>query len=351
MLTFYHHAHIRHDPGVLLQPEGGSHAYYSEVAERGLILRRAMESASVGPILAPRDFGMAPLQSVHSHELLTLLQAAYDRMVDEVHGGAHHPRVVLPETFAVRLRRDHSPRSIWAHLGFHCYDTSSPIFVDTWQAVYWSAQTALSAAASVADGQPVAYALCRPPGHHASSDMFGGFCYVNNLAIAAQWLVERGQRVAILDIDYHHGNGTQEIFYQRDDVLTVSLHADPHVEYPFFWGHEEERGAGVGLGFNVNLALPKGTDTIAYLTVLDGALYRIHQFAPDTLLVSLGLDTYKDDPVGGFALETESYTAIGRRLAGLGMPMVVVQEGGYYLPALADNLVAFFGGLLAVRAE
>lgn len=351
MLTFYHHGHIRHDPGVLPQPEGGSHAYYSEVAERGIILRQAIESAAIGPILPPREFGMAPLQSVHSPELLELLQTAYDRMVHEEQRGAHPPRVVLPETFAVRQQRDRSPRSIWAHLGFYCYDTSSPIFVDTWQAVYWAAQTALSAAASVADGQPVAYALCRPPGHHASSDMFGGFCYTNNVAIAAQWLTERGQQVAILDIDYHHGNGTQEVFYRRDDVLTLSLHADPHVEYPFFWGYEEERGAGAGLGFNLNLALPKGTAAVAYLTALDGALDRIRQFAPDTLLVSLGLDTYKDDPVGGFMLETESYTAIGRRLARLDLPTMVVQEGGYYLPALADNLTAFFAGLLEARAE
>ncbi len=346
MQTFYYPDHVLHDPGVLPQPEGGSHAYYSEVSQRGLLLFEAIERANRGALTEPNDFGMASLQAVHSEQLLSLLQTAYERMVNEVHGGAHRPRVVLPETFAVRQRRDQAPRSIWAHLGFHCYDTSSPIFEETWRTVYWAAQTALSAAEAVHRGESAAYALCRPPGHHASADMFGGFCYLNNVAIAAHWLTTQGQRAAVLDIDYHHGNGTQEIFYRRDDVFTVSLHADPHVEYPFFWGYENEQGQGPGDGYNLNLALPKGTGEATYLAALDQALREIRTFAPNTLLVSLGLDTYKNDPVGGFALETESYVRIGARIAALGLPTVVVQEGGYDLPTLQQNLIAFLRGLL-----
>ena len=346
MLTYYTPLHTLHDPGVLPQPEGGSHNYYSEVAARGLILRDAVQAAGFGPILPPDDFGTAPLEAVHTPALLALLQTAYERMVHEVHGGAHQPRVVLPETFAVRRRAGAVPRSIWAHLGFHCYDTSSPIFARTWDAVYAAAQVALSAAQAVARGERVAYALCRPPGHHAGPDMFGGFCYVNNAAVAAQWLLGRGARVALLDVDYHHGNGTQDIFYARPDVLNVSIHADPHVEYPYFWGLAEESGAHGGAGANLNLPLARGTDEGAYLAALDDALAAVRNFGADALVLSLGLDTYKDDPVGGFLLETASYTRIGARLARLGLPTVVVQEGGYYLPALGQNVVAFFTGLI-----
>lgn len=345
MHTFYSPHHLLHDPAVLPQPEGGSHNYYSEVAQRGLIIRRAVEEAALGPILEPANRGLEPLLAVHDAEMLTLLRTAWERMVHEEHGGNHHPRVVLPETFAVRHNATQAPRSVWAHLGFYCYDTSSPLFADTWQAAYWAAQTALAAAAAVHAGATTAYALCRPPGHHAAGALFGGFCYVNNAAVAAQWLADQGRRVAILDIDYHHGNGTQEIFYRRDDLLTISLHADPHADYPYFWGHADERGAGAGEECNLNLPLARGTDEAGFLPALDAAQARLRQWAPDTLVLSLGVDTYRDDPVGGFLLETESFARIGARIARLGLPVVVIQEGGYALPALGQNVVAFLRGL------
>jgi acetoin utilization deacetylase AcuC-like enzyme len=349
MLTYYSPLHTLHDPGVLPQPEGGSHNYYSEVAARGLVLRDAVQAANFGPILPPEDFGMAPLEAVHTPALLALLQSAYARVAREEHGGHHLPRVVLPETFAVGRRDALPPRSVRAQLGFHCYDTSSPLFARTWDAVYAAAQVALSAAQAVARGERsdrVVYALCRPPGHHAGPDLFGGFCYVNNAAVAAQWLAGQGARVALLDVDYHHGNGTQELFYARADVLTASIHADPHDEYPYFWGLAEESGAQDGAGANLNLPLPRGTDEAAYLAALDRALAAVRGFGADALVLSLGLDTYKDDPVGGFLLETASYARMGARVARLALPTVVVQEGGYYLPKLGENVVAFFEGLI-----
>jgi len=346
MRTFWTPHHALHDPGVLPQPEGGSHNYYSEVAERGEIILDALRLAHLGPIVEATDRGMAQIERVHSAALVNVLRTAYDRMVHEVHGGKHHPRVVLPETFAVRRNLEAAPCSIWAHLGYHCYDTSSPIFMQTWDAVYWAAQTALAGAQALLDGEGVAYALSRPPGHHAGRDMFGGFCYLNNAAIAATLLTDAGARVAVVDVDYHHGNGTQEIFYARDDVLTVSLHVDPHLEYPYFWGHAEERGSGVGEGWNLNLPLPLGCDEGAYLAALDDALRVVRSFGPDCVVVSLGVDTFVGDPVGGFNLTEGSFPPIGARFHALGLPTLVVQEGGYALAALGRNVVGFLRGVL-----
>lgn len=331
---------------MLRQPEGGSHNYYSEVARRASLIAEALEASGLAALDAPVDMGREPLAAAHSVELLSLIEHAYERMVHEVHGGGHQPRVVLPETFAVRHAGNHVPRSIWAHLGFFCYDTSSPIFEGTWQAVYWSAQAALNAANVVVKGESLAYALCRPPGHHASRDMFGGFCYLNNAAIAAQWLCGQGARVAVLDIDYHHGNGTQEIFYRRADVRTISIHVDPHVDYPYFWGHADEVGTGQGLGSNLNLPLARGAGEAEYLVALDQAVVNLRAFDPDILVLSLGVDTYQGDPVGGFLLDTPSFARIGARLAGLRKPIVAVQEGGYALAELGANVVSLLRGLV-----
>ncbi len=346
MRTFYAEQHRLHDPGLLPQPEGGSHNYYSEVARRGLLLRAAVADANLGPIDAPTDWGLDPILAVHDPEMVTLLRTAHTRMLHEEHGGLRVPRVVLPETFAVRLRPARPPRSVWAHLGYYCFDTSSPLFARTWDAAYWAAQCALCAAQEVAAGARAAYALCRPPGHHAAADLFGGFCYLNNAAIAAQWLAGQGARVAVLDVDYHHGNGTQAIFYHRPDVLTLSLHVDPHADYPYFWGHADESGSGAGEGFNCNLPLPHGTQEAEYLHALDAALGRVRAFAPDCLLLSLGVDTYRDDPVGGFLLEAGSFRRVGAAVDSLHIPTVVVQEGGYALDALGPNVVSVLRGLL-----
>jgi acetoin utilization deacetylase AcuC-like enzyme len=204
--------------------------------------------------------------------------------------------------------------------------------------------TAAQGAAEILQGDGVCYALARPPGHHAAKDLAGGFCYLNNCAIGAEMLRSRFARVAILDIDVHHGNGTQEIFYDRGDVLTVSLHADPMRFYPFFWGHAVERGEGAGLGANYNLPLPRGTNDETYLQALERALARIRAFAPGALVVALGLDAFEGDPFQGLAITTGGFERIAERIAGLQVPTLIVQEGGYLCDGLGDNLTAFLRG-------
>ena len=238
------------------------------------------------------------------------------------------------------------PSSAAGQAGFHQTDTSCPIAAGTWQSAHWSAQSALSAADGVLGGERTVYALCRPPGHHDFGDLAGGFCFFNNAAIAAQALLRAGRRPAILDVDVHHGNGTQGIFYRRRDVLTVSIHADPARFYPFYWGHAAERGEDEGMGYNFNLPLPRGTVTEDYLVALDLALDRIRSFGADVLVLALGLDAHKDDPLAGLSLETEDFRRIGARLSQLSVPMVLIQEGGYPTEALGANLSAFLEGFL-----
>jgi len=194
-------------------------------------------------------------------------------------------------------------------------------------------------------GERAAFALCRPPGHHAGRDYLGGYCYLNNAAIAAEAATAAGRRVAILDIDYHHGNGTQDIFYVRGDLLFVSIHADPRTDYPYYWGHADETGDGDGEGATLNLPLPRGADLAAYLPALGTALARIAAFAPDLLVVSYGADTFTGDPISHFRLETRDYADLGRRIAGLGLPVLTVMEGGYAVDALGANVASFLEGL------
>jgi acetoin utilization deacetylase AcuC-like enzyme len=248
-------------------------------------------------------------------------------------------------------RRDGAyPASAVGQAGFHLADTSCPIAAETWRSALASAHSAVHGAQQLLDGASACYALARPPGHHAARDFAAGFCYLNNTAAAAQKLRGRFDRVAVLDIDVHHGNGTQDIFYHRPDVLTVSIHADPVRFYPFFWGHASERGAGPGMGYNLNLPLPRGTEDSGYLQALDQALARISAFAPQALVVALGLDAYAGDPFKGLAVSTAGFGKIAGAIASLGLPTLLVQEGGYLCPALGENLASFLDGFAATGA-
>jgi len=327
---FYDPRHAAHDP------QAGF-----ERARRGALIHAALQAAGLGPFVTPADWGLDPLTAVHTPALIHLLQTAHARMAAA--GG--NPVAAAPTCFAVRHLGRGAPDDVWAQLGYFCSDTTTPILAGTWPAAYGAAQVALSAARALVDGAACAYALCRPPGHHAYADLFGGYCYLNNAAIAAQWLAQQGRRVAILDVDYHHGNGTQAIFYARADVFFCSLHADPAAEYPFYAGYAGERGEGAGEGYTLNLPLPQGTAEPAYLAALAQALEAVARFAPDALLISLGLDTAVGDPEGGFLLTTASFAQIGARVAALGAPTLVVQEGGYLLPQLGENVAAFLGAM------
>lgn len=288
---------------------------------------------------APDDAGIGPIAALHSPEYLTFLRTIYTRWQHIDGGGAE----VIPNIHPAN-RTDSYPKSAVGQAGFHQADTACPIASGTWEAAYWSAQTAIAGADLLLAGEQGAYALSRPPGHHAFGDLAGGFCFLNNSGIAAQRLLAGGRRVAILDVDVHHGNGTQGIFYNRDDVLTVSIHADPERFYPFFWGQAHERGAGAGLGYNLNLPLPRGTGDDAYLATLDIALTRIAEFGADVVVVALGLDAFIDDPFKGLAITTAGFGRITGAIAGLSLPCLFVQEGGYICDALGDNLTSALAG-------
>ena len=296
--------------------------------------------AAIGATEAPSDHGEAPLLRVHPREYLDFVKSAFaDWRAAGRDGDA------IPYTFPVARRRPLDLQRIDARLGRYSYDTSTPIAQGTWTASYWAAQTALSALEAVLGGERAAFALCRPPGHHCGADYSGGYCYLSNAAIAAEAALAAGKpRVAILDIDYHHGNGTQDVFYGRGDVFFASIHADPRTDYPFFWGHADEIGEGEGEGATLNLPLPRGTELAAFEAALGQALDRIAAFAPDLLIVSYGADTFEGDPISQFRLKTEDYPRLARRIASAGLPTLIVMEGGYAVDALGANVAAFLSG-------
>jgi acetoin utilization deacetylase AcuC-like enzyme len=338
MKAVFHEAQRAHDPKHFLS-SGAPKPNPEQPARVEALLGavRAMELETV----APPDHGLGPIAEIHTAEYLLFLQTIHERWQRIPDASAE----VIPNIHPDRRTASY-PRSAVGQAGYHQADTACPISAATWGSAYWSAQTALAAADLVLGGDACAYALCRPPGHHAFADLAGGFCFLNNTAIAAQACVRAGLRPAILDVDLHHGNGTQGIFYARADVLTVSIHADPERYYPFFWGHSHERGEGPGLGANLNLPIPRGTGDDGFLDALAGGLARIRAFAPDVLIVALGLDPFEGDPFGGLAVTTPGFARIGAAAAGLGLPSVIVQEGGYLCPELGANLQGFLGGFL-----
>ncbi|MEP4038605.1 histone deacetylase family protein [Pseudophaeobacter sp.] len=287
----------------------------------------------------PRDVGLGSIAAVHTAEYLTFLKNIYRRWQYIKDAGEE----VIPNIHPAN-RSDSYPKSATGQSGYHQADTACPIAKGTWEAAYWSAQSAIAGADHLREGGQSAYVLARPPGHHAFADMAGGFCFLNNSGIAAQRLAAAGMRPAIVDVDVHHGNGTQGIFYSRDDVLTVSLHADPDRFYPFFWGHAQERGEGAGLGYNLNLPLARGTDDEGFLKALDVALERVTLFGADVVVVALGLDASIDDPFQGLAVTKDGFARIGAAFAQLGLPVLFVQEGGYQSDSLGENLTRCLTG-------
>jgi acetoin utilization deacetylase AcuC-like enzyme/GNAT superfamily N-acetyltransferase len=252
---------------------------------------------------------------------------------------------VYPYVFPIR-NRARPPWDLAMRAGYYCIDTFTPLNGNAYVAARRAVDCALTAAATLLEGPRVAYALVRPPGHHAERRSFGGFCYLNSTAIAAHYLSSYGT-VAVLDLDYHHGNGTQDIFYQRSDVLTLSIHGHPHFAYPYFTGFADERGEGAGAGYNWNFPLAEAVDGPHYARVLDEACRRIEWFRPAFLVVALGLDTVRGDPTGSWSLRARDLEANGRRVGALGVPTLVVQEGGYSTRRLGTAARRFLSGLAA----
>jgi acetoin utilization deacetylase AcuC-like enzyme len=295
-------------------------------------------------VRVPPSIGNNVLQLVHTQQYLTFLETLRQRW-------GHVPQssdIPLPNVYAIQrdsLPPITVPEAVVGQAGYHLGDGACPVTEHTLAAAKASAACAAEAARLVMNGEPIVYALCRPPGHHAASDLAAGFCFYNNSAIAAELMTRAGKRVAILDIDVHHGNGTEAIFYDRADVLTASIHVNPTRFYPFFWGYENERGRGAGEGYNLNLPRERGLELNGYLTTLGIALQRISDFGADHLVVAAGLDIAIDDPFKGFAITTEDFSAIGRRIAELNLPMAIVQEGGYPSDSLGRNLASLLTGL------
>lgn len=317
-----------------------------EVPARADYVLRELRERELGAITLPGLFDEAAIARVHAPRYLDFLSKAWEEWV--ALDPANAARDALPSYWPIRtFRSDVLPASFPARLGLFSYDAGTPLTSGAWAAARAGAACALTATRRVLDGERAAFALTRPPGHHAGADFFGGYCFINNAAIAAQALRDAGaERVAVLDIDYHHGNGTQAIFYDRADVQFTSLHGDPHTEYPYYLGYADERGAGAGLGFNHNLPLARGTDFATWREALRSALRGIADFSPDALVVSLGLDTFAGDPIAGFTLATPDYLRVGEDLARPGLPTVFVFEGGYAVAEVGVNAVNVLDGFM-----
>jgi acetoin utilization deacetylase AcuC-like enzyme len=307
-----------------------------EIPDRARFVLKAVNDRGLGEIIEPEDFGLQPLQRVHDAAYLDFMESFWERWT-----AAGRTREAFPFVWPIRtLRSDGELEHIDGLLGRYSMDAGTPLGEHTFAAAKASANTALTAAKLVKEEAGAAFGLCRPPGHHSGADFFGGYCFLNNAAIAAEWLRDHGaDRVAILDVDYHHGNGTQAIFYDRPDVLFLSIHADPAQEYPYFLGHEDETGILAGTGYTRNWPLPLGTDWNGYATALDDACRWVRIFKPDYLVISLGLDCYEEDPISGFKFKSDDFSELGRRLSYLDVPTVFLMEGGYAVDALGTNCV------------
>ena len=339
MKTYYSPAHLGHVP--VEEFEGGRMNPAVEVPMRAELVREEIGRRKIGPILPPADFGMGPIARVHDAGMVKFLGEA-SALWRKRYGEDAPP--AIPSAWPARGLRNQFEGDVESRLGSYAFDTATPIVKGTWSAALAAVNTALTGAQAIKNGDRAAFALARPPGHHASRDVFGGYCFLNNVAIAAQWLVDQGLKPAILDVDYHHGNGTQSIFYRRADVLFCSLHGDPSFAYPHFLGFADETGEGPGEGTNLNLPMPMYTAWREYAPSLARALQRIKSFAPDVLLVSLGLDTFENDPISRFKLARPDYLRLGEAIAKAKLPTLFLFEGGYNLDALAEITVNVLEG-------
>jgi len=345
MKVVYSPDHLRHDPKVEIE-RSVAHSPYEHIG-RGEKIREVLAADSRFQMVGPSSWGTGPINAVHDPGLDRFLSDAWQRYQD-VNG--HTPEVTPDVFYRPALREGMGeigePASVLAQLGWWCFETTTPLTEGTYVAARSAVDVALTAAQAVLDGERAAYGMCRPPGHHATSSLYGGYCFFNNAAIVANHVASTtGVKVAVLDVDYHHGNGTQQIFYGRDDVMYVSLHGDPQRAYPYTVGFADETGTGRGLGANVNVPLPARTDDDAYLAALEAALGKISSFGAQMVVVSLGLDTFVTDPICDLSLTTDGFARCGAAVAALGLPTVVLQEGGYDVDKLGVNVQSWLVGL------
>ena len=343
MLTIFSDLQRTHKPAYIVRR--GEQAPSYDVPERIDSILSAISERNLGPVIAPDDAGLESLRAVHAEGMIEYLTTTYaEHSADD-----ETSTPVLPSYFPPPGQRRRSS-CFEGQKGFYCTDMEVPIDENTWGAALASAHCAWTGAMRLRSGERCVYALCRPPGHHAGTDFLGGYCYLNNAAIAAQALRGSDQRVAILDIDYHHGNGTQAIFYSDSGIWYGSLHIDPDIAYPFFAGYADEKGVGEGEGTNWNIPLPPGISQSQYIAALESLLQHLTDFDPRWLIVSAGFDTYVDDPISTFQVTTMGFREIGQRIGAFDRPTLVVQEGGYCVPDLGLNVVTFLLGLMGEQS-
>jgi acetoin utilization deacetylase AcuC-like enzyme len=339
MKTVYSPRHHGHNGQVELN--SGAIVPAFEMPSRAEYVLARVTAAGLGEVLAPDAHALDTAAKVHRQDYLDFLPTVWDRWAAEGRSGT-----ALPFCWPTRgLRGDRRPDHIDGLMGYYSFDAGVGIVAGSWDAIKSSHDVALTAASLVSAGDRAAFALCRPPGHHAGAGFMGGYCYINNAAVAAQRLLHSGaKRVSILDIDYHHGNGTQEIFYARSDVQVINLHADPLQEYPYFLGHKDETGSGAGEGFNVNYPMPFGTTYDTWAEALAAGCSRLADYHPDAVVVSLGVDTFERDPISQFTLKSAHYPLIGAKIGSLALPTLFVMEGGYAVAEIGVNAVGVLTG-------
>ena len=315
-----------------------------EKPERADMVLAEFERRGLGRIVIPQGVTLASLERIHTPRYLHFLRNAWSEWCALAPDNAG--KDAFPSVWPIRgMRSDIDPDNFAARMGLYSMDSGTPLTAGTWVAAKTGADCSINAAHAVRLGERATFVLSRPPGHHAGSDFFGGYCFLNNAALAAQHMLDDGaSRVAILDLDYHHGNGTQSIFYQRSDVLFASIHADPRAEYPFYLGHANETGEGEGEGYNMNLPLPRGASNAQWFAALETACLKLASYAPEALVVSLGVDTFSGDPISSFSLQGGDFLRMGERLAHLGLPTVFVFEGGYAVGEIGINVVNVLEG-------
>ena len=345
MKVVYSPAHLLHNPEVEIE-RSSAHSPFEHTG-RAEKIRETLAADKAFDFVSPTEWGTEPITKIHNPGLLKFLSTAwadYQRDVKE-------SREVVPDMFFKSNLRQNmgdrvEPESVNGKLGWWCFETTTPLTMGTYEAARGAVDVAMSATKIVLDGAKNSYGLCRPPGHHATTDLYGGYCFFNNAAIAAHHVASTtGTKVTVLDVDYHHGNGTQQIFYERDDVQFVSLHGDPARSYPYFTGYEDEVGSGKGRGSTLNVPLAARTDDDSYMKALERACESIKKFGPSMIIVSLGLDTFITDPISDLALTTPGYDRCGALVGALGLPTVVLQEGGYDVDALGANVQSWLHGL------
>ncbi len=342
MLTFYNEHHAQHRGR--FEMFRGEMTPCFEKPERAELVVAELARRGLGKIVTPHGVPLVSLERIHTPRYLHFLRSAWNDWLalDPANAG----KDAFPSVWPIRgMRDDIEPDNFTARMGLYSMDSGTPLTAGTWIAAKTGADCAVNAAHALRLGERGTFALTRPPGHHAGADFFGGYCFLNNAALAAQHLLDDGaSKVGILDIDYHHGNGTQSIFYRRADVLFTSIHADPRTEYPFYLGHADETGEGAGAGCNMNLPLAAGSSPSEWFAALESACIKLASYAPQALVVSLGVDTFAGDPLSHFALQSADFLRIGERIAHLGLPTVFVLEGGYAVGEIGINVVNVLEG-------